>query len=113
MLTAVPIVDRHSPYHLPIIGTSPVEGDAALDYIIALLRSVVHAERVPEKTPPNKDAYKDWQKMELPDSAPGNARVAEVQQLVQALAHRLWSCSSATSYRADSGRSGTHGDGSR
>jgi len=91
MPTAVRIADRYSPYPLPVIGTCPVEGDAALDYIIALLRSVVHAERVPENAPSNTDAYKDWQKMELPDSAPGNSRVAEVQQLVQALAQRLWS----------------------
>ena len=89
---------RYSPTSVPSQEAAEGGGDAGLDYVANLLQSIVQATRVPVTSSHDQhtvhrgsDAqYDELHLVHLPIGGSSNPKIAEIQQLIDVLARRLW-----------------------
>lgn len=89
---------RYSPLPLPDAVQADQGGDAGLDYVAALLQTIVQATRVPVASSFSEQATgssgdkpnEQLHLVHLPIEGSSHAKVAEIQKLVDKLARRLW-----------------------
>ena len=89
---------RYSPTSVPSQEAAEGGGDAGLDYVANLLQSIVQATRVPVTSSHDQhtvhrgsDAQCDeLHLVHLPIGGSSNPKIAEIQQLIDVLARRLW-----------------------
>ena len=89
---------RYSPTSVPSQEAAEGGGDAGLDYVANLLQSIVQATRVPVTSSHDQHTVHrgsnaqcdELHLVHLPIGGSSNPKIAEIQQLIDVLARRLW-----------------------